>query len=148
MQEYPSLQHQTGHMASFETTQDYGRSNRPLALVEPNPKGKLGQSKLRKFLRAQDILESLGWLSILFVIFTFLIDGGVQEVKDFPSALGAIDRISALVATDLLLIQTLLISRVPWLEKIYGHDRATLTHKRLGKPILYLVIVHFEAVVW
>ena len=135
-------------MTSFETTQDTGRANRPLTLVEPNPKAKLGQSKLRKFLRAQDILESLGWLSILFVIFTFLIDGGAQEVKDFPTALGAIDRISALVATDLLLIQTLLISRVPWLEKIYGHDRATLTHKRLGKPILYLVIVHFVAVVW
>lgn len=135
-------------MTSFQSSQTNGSPRRPLELVEPNPKGKLGQNKVRKFLRAQDILESLGWLSILFVIFTFLIDGGVQGVKDFQSALGAIERLSALVATDLLLIQTLLISRVPWLEKVYGHDRATLTHKRLGKPILYLVIVHFVCVVW
>lgn len=135
-------------MTSFETTQDIRPAGRPLSLVEPNKKGKLGQSKLRKYLRAQDILESLGWISILWVIFTFLIDGGAQGVTDFQTALGAIERLSALVATDLLLIQTLLISRVPWLEKIYGHDRATLTHKRLGKPILYLVILHFVAVVW
>ena len=135
-------------MTSIDSTQEIAATRRPLILVEPNKKGKLGQKKFRQFLRAQDILESLGWLSILWVVFTFLIDGGVQEVTNFQTALGAIERLSALVATDLLLIQTLLISRVPWLEKIYGHDRATLTHKRLGKPILYLVIVHFVAVVW
>lgn len=98
--------------------------------------------------RAQDLVESLGWLSVVWVVFTFLIDGGAVGVTDLHSALGAIERLSALVATDLLLIQTLLIARVPWLDKIYGHDRATLTHKRLGKPVLYLVILHFVAVVW
>lgn len=134
-------------MTSVETTQRTG-GKAPLALVEPNPKLPAGQSKPRKYLRAQDILESLGWLSILWVVFTFLIDGGAEGVTDLQSSLGAIQRLSALVATDLLLIQTLLVSRVPWLEKIYGHDRATMTHKRLGKPILYLVIVHFVGVVW
>jgi predicted ferric reductase len=135
-------------MTSFDSTPAKDSPKRTLELVEPNPKVKLGPNKVRKLIRAKDILESLGWLSILFVIFTFLIDGGAQGVKDFQSALGAIERLSALVATDLLLIQTLLISRVSWLEKVYGHDRATLTHKRLGKPILYLVIVHFVCVVW
>ena len=134
-------------MTSIDTTQEAG-GKMPLVLVEPNPKLPSGQSKARKFLRAQDVLESLGWLSILWVIFTFLIDGGATGVTDLQSSLGAIQRLTALVATDLLLIQTLLVSRVPWLEKIYGHDRATMTHKRLGKPILYLVIVHFVGVVW
>ena len=82
------------------------------------------------------------------MVFTFLIDGGLVGLTDLHAALSAIDRLSALIATDLLLIQTLLISRVPWLDKIYGHDRATLTHKRLGKPILYLVILHFISVTW
>lgn len=131
----------------METTQETG-GKMPLVLVEPNPKLPSGQGKARKFLRAQDVLESLGWLSILWVIFTFLTDGGATGVTDLQSFLGAIQRLTALVATDLLLIQALLVSRVPWLEKIYGHDRATMTHKRLGKPILYLVIVHFVGVVW
>ena len=82
------------------------------------------------------------------MVFTFLIDGGLVGLTDLHAALSAIDRLSALIATDLLLIQTLLIARVPWLDKIYGHDRATLTHKRLGKPILYLVILHFISVTW
>ena len=117
-------------------------------LVEPNPRVKLGKAKWLGVLRAQDLVESLGWLSIMWVVFTFLIDGGLVGLTDLHAALSAIDRLSALIATDLLLIQTLLIARVPWLDKIYGHDRATLTHKRLGKPILYLVILHFISVTW
>ena len=117
-------------------------------LVEPNPRVKLGKAKWLGVLRGQDLVESIGWLSIVWVVFTFLIDGGLVGITDFQKALGAVDRLSALVATDLLLIQTLLIARVPWLDKLYGHDRATLTHKRLGKPILYLVILHFISVTW
>ena len=131
-------------MTSVETTQN----KRPLVLVEPNPRVKLGKAKWLGILRGQDLVESIGWLSIVWVVFTFLIDGGLVGISDFQKALGAVDRLSALVATDLLLIQTLLIARVPWLDKLYGHDRATLTHKRLGKPILYLVIAHFISVTW
>ena len=117
-------------------------------LVEPNPRVKLGKAKWLGILRGQDLVESIGWLSFVWVVFTFLIDGGLARITDFQTALGAVDRLSALIATDLLLIQTLLIARVPWLDKLYGHDRATLTHKRLGKPILYLVILHFISVTW
>jgi predicted ferric reductase len=39
----------------------------------------------------------------------------------------------------------LLVARVPWIDKYYGHDKSTIAHKKLGKPILYLVIAHFAA---
>jgi predicted ferric reductase len=42
-----------------------------------------------------------------------------------------------------LLIDILLIARIPWIDHYYGHDRATTAHKKLGKPILYLVLAHF-----
>ena len=102
----------------------------------------------RRLNLAQDIVEGIGWLSIVWVVFTFLIDGGVAQITDLASGLSALERVSALVATMLLLIQVMLISRVPWLDKLYGHDKATQTHKKLGKPILYLVLVHFIAVIW
>jgi len=102
----------------------------------------------RRLNLAQDIVEGIGWLSIVWVVFTFLIDGGVTQITDLASGLSALERVSALVATMLLLIQIMLISRVPWLDKLYGHDKATQTHKKLGKPILYLVLVHFIAVIW
>ena len=119
----------------------------PLKLVEPNPRLRLDGKNWLRLHRAQDLLEAIGWLSIVWVVFTFLIDGGANQVSDVISGLNAVERLTALVATDLLLIQTLLISRVPWLDKLYGHDRATATHKKLGKPILYLVLAHFVAVI-
>ena len=106
------------------------------------------QSRKKRLLRSQDLVESIGWLALLFVIVSFLVNGGLAGIKDLQTALGAIERISALVATMLLLIQILLISRVPWLDRLYGHDRATATHKKIGKPVLYLVILHVVAVIW
>ena len=135
-------------MTGFETNQTSGQMKRPLELVEPNPRVTLGSAKWLRVSRGQDLVEAIGWLSLLWVVFTFLIDGGLAAISDLHSVLSAVDRLSALTATDLLLIQTLLIARVPWLDKLYGHDRATLTHKRLGKPVLYLVIVHFISVTW
>lgn len=116
--------------------------------MEPHAKTPLDPRKWLKLGRSQDLVEAIGWLSIVWVVFTFLIDGGANQVVDLQTSLGALERLSALVATDLLLIQTLLVSRVPWLDRLYGHDRATATHKKLGKPILYLVLAHFIAVVW
>ncbi|MEY4417838.1 MAG: hypothetical protein RIQ88_276 [Actinomycetota bacterium] len=118
------------------------------SFVEPNPRIRLDAKKWLKLSRKQDLVEAIGWFSILWVTFTFLIDGGINQINNLQSGLGAVERLSALIATDLLLIQTLLIARVPWLDKLYGHDRATATHKKLGKPILYLVLLHFIAVVW
>jgi len=133
-------------MTAFDS--QAGRALAEYPLIEPNPKTALSPKRWTKLNRSQDFVEGIGWLSILWVVFTFLIDGGVSQVTDLHSALGAIDRLTALVATDLLLIQLLLIARVPWLDKLYGHDRATLTHKKLGKPVLYMIIAHFLAVVW
>ena len=119
-----------------------------LKLVEPKPRISLDPKTWVKLGRRKDLVEAIGWLSIVWVVFTFLIDGGANNFSSLQSGLSAVERLTALVATDLLLIQTLLIARVPWLDRLYGHDQATHTHKKLGKPILYLVLAHFIAVVW
>ena len=116
-----------------------------LQLVEPAKRVRLGVAKFRRLKRSQDIVEGVGWATVVFVIASFIIDGGLNYLIDLPSALGAFSRLTALVATNLLLIHILLVSRVPWLDRLYGHDRTTIAHKRLGKPILYLVIAHFLA---
>jgi len=133
-------------MTPLESQLEQGPAVYPL--VEPNPKTALSPSRWIKLNRSQDFVEGIGWLSLVWVVFTFLVDGGASQIVDLHTALGSIDRISALVATDLLLIQLLLVARVPWLDKLYGHDRATLTHKKLGKPVLYLIIAHFVCAVW
>lgn len=121
------------------------QSAAPLYLAQPTQRLRLGTRKFLKLKRRQDTVEAVAWLSGLAILAMFVLDGGLTGITDIPSALGALSRITALVATDLLLIHMLLIARVPWIDNLYGHDKATSLHKKLGKPILYLVIAHFLA---
>lgn len=116
-----------------------------MQFVEPNKRVKLGASKFKKIQRGQDLVEAFAWISAIAVVAMFLVDGGIKSITDLGTGISALSRLTALVATDLLLIHTLLVARVPWIDRLYGHDRATHTHKRLGKPVLYLVLAHFIA---
>ena len=102
----------------------------------------LGSRKLLEIQRKKDAVEVLGALAILIPIIAFLINGGLATATDLASWFNAFNRLSALVGTSLLLIHIILVARVPWLEKILGLDKLTLAHKKLGKPLLYLLLAH------
>jgi predicted ferric reductase len=138
----PNNQRQTEAM---NTKQTYGISPSELKLVQPSTRVRIGDRKVVRVKRAQDLIETIAWATVVAVTAMFLIDGGIKEVVDVPSALNALSRLTALVGTDLLLIHMLLIARVPWIDKFYGHDKATAAHKKLGKPVLYFVVAHFLA---
>lgn len=114
-----------------------------MVMAQPNQRVRLGVKKYLELKRGQDFIEGLAWFSVIAVTAMFLIDGGLKTVTDVTAIVSAIDRLTALVATNLLLIDILLIARIPWIDHYYGHDRATIAHKKLGKPILYLVLAHF-----
>lgn len=105
----------------------------------------LGSKKRFKREREKDTLEAIWVFSVVAVICFFLLEGGLPKVLTLQTILDATNRLSALVATNLLLVQVILISRAPWLEKVYGLDKTTRAHKQLGKPILYLLILHFAS---
>ena len=117
-----------------------------LALTKPAATVRLGTKKLVEIKRAQDLIEGLAWTSVVAVAAMFLLNGGAANVDDLPSALNAISRLTSLIGTDLLLIHMLLVARVPWIDKFYGHDKATLAHKKLGKPVLYFIVAQFGRV--
>lgn len=134
-----------GQTETMNTEQRYGTSPSDLKLVQPTQRVRIGDRKILRLKRAQDIIEAIAWATVVAVTAMFLIDGGLKEVVDVPTGLTAVSRLTALVGTDLLLIHMLLIARVPWIDKFYGHDKATAAHKKLGKPVLYLVVAHFLA---
>jgi len=105
----------------------------------------LQKKKIQGHQNVQDLIEVLAWSSVLFVTAMFLVAGGANDITDWPSALDAISRLTALIGTDLLMIHLLLVARVPWIHKYYGQDKATVAHKKLGKPVLYFVVAHFVA---
>ena len=136
-------------MAFRKLSRNFGRvinvNTESIQLIQPAGRVRLGVGKFRRLKRSQDLVETFAWGTVVFVVASFIIDGGLNGVTDLASALGSLSRLTALVATDLLLIQILLIARLPWLDRLYGHDRTTIAHKKLGKPVLYLVIAHFLA---
>ena len=116
-----------------------------LTLTPPNTRVRLGALKGLQLKRSQDVIEAFAWATVVLVTAMFFLDGGLAKFGNLNDILNSISRLTALVGTDLLLIHTLLVARVPWLDKLYGHDKVTLAHKKLGKPILYVITAHFLA---
>lgn len=99
--------------------------------------------------RTGDLLETLAIASLLAVAAQFLLGGGSHDLVAGTSStmLIAIGRLTGLVAMDLLLIQLLLAARVPWIDRVYGMDRALKAHRILGRVTVPLVLVHVGAIV-
>ena len=57
-----------------------------------------------------------------------------------------IGRLSGLVASYLLLIQVLLMARVPWLEGIWGQDALARQHRLVGFTSFHLMLVHIVTI--
>ena len=59
-----------------------------------------------------------------------------------PTGFAAAGRLAALWSTDLLLIQVVLIARIPWLERAYGHDTLSRWHRWTGFGSFHLMLAH------
>ncbi len=97
-------------------------------------------------IKLSERLLALLWINISLVIALFLADGGLIRVSTPAEIWIGIGQITGLIGTNLLMVQLILASRLPWIDKSFGHDRAMLLHKQLGKPILYLILGHVIAI--
>ena len=96
-----------------------------------------------------DLLEVAAIASLVLVVAVYLRDGGSHDLLagDWATELVSVGRVTGLVAVDLLLIQMLLAARVPWLDRVYGADRALKAHRILGRVTVPLVLVHMETLI-
>ncbi len=88
------------------------------------------------------------WASLLLVTYWWVADGGVQDLASWQSALNSLGRIAGLWASDLLLVQVLLIARIPLLERAFGQDRVVGLHRLVGLTSFNLMVVHIVANTW
>ena len=79
----------------------------------------------------------------LVVIGLWLRDGGISE----GGTLTSIGLISGLLGTYLVLVQLVLIARLPWLERTVGFDRLTVWHARNGRAAISLLVAHMVFIV-
>lgn len=83
------------------------------------------------------------FLTVLAVIvWMWLRNGGITGVHSIGDALTSVGRITGLLGAYALLIQVLLLARLPFLELITGFDRLTVWHRINGKLCLYLILAH------
>jgi predicted ferric reductase len=88
-----------------------------------------------------DLIGSTAAASIIIVIALWLRGGNLQSLSG-NGALTSLGRLSGLIGADLLLIQIMLIARVPWIERQYGQDRLARWHRVVGFTSINLVLVH------
>ena len=105
----------------------------------------LGRRKLVSLQRKKDAVQVLGLLAVWIPILAFSFDGGFLGLTEPQTLWSAMNRLSALVATSLLIVHIALVARIPWIEAVLGLDKMTVAHKKLGKPILYLLFFHLIA---
>jgi predicted ferric reductase len=92
--------------------------------------------------RRGDLLEGLAVSSVVVVVVAFLARGGIAHLGTTATMLIAAGQLLGLVATDLLLIQMLLAARLPWVDRVYGLDRALKAHRVLGRVTLPMLLMH------
>jgi predicted ferric reductase len=88
------------------------------------------------------------WLSVLLVSYWWVADGGVEDLGGWASGLMSLGRLSGLVASVLLLVQVLLMARVPLLEGAFGQDRLAHVHRLVGFTSFSLMVLHIVSITW
>jgi len=83
---------------------------------------------------------------MLIVVALWVAGGGVQALAGLGTGLTTIGRLTGLVASDLLLIQVLLMARIPLVEKTYGQDELARRHRLVGFWSFNLMVLHIIAI--
>jgi predicted ferric reductase len=95
------------------------------------------------------LLAGVGlWLSLLLVTYWWAAAGGIGDLLGWTTGLTSLGRLTGLVASDLLLVQVLLMARLPVLEKAFGQDRLARQHRVVGFTSFTLMLAHIVLITW
>src|SRR3954453_6499627 len=82
-------------------------------------------------------------VSLLVVTALWVANGGVRDLAGaWPDGLSSLGRLTGLLASDLLLLQVLLMARVPMVERAFGPDRLGRWHRWTGFTSFHLMLAH------
>jgi predicted ferric reductase len=109
-----------------------------------------GSGKARRAVRAHGrcwapAAAVAGAGSVVAVVALWLSNGGLRTGGTGEAAVTT-GRLSGLVAADLLLLQVLLMARIPWLERGYGQDALARRHRQVGFVSFWLMTAHVALV--
>ncbi len=90
----------------------------------------------------RDAVGAATWSSMLVVVALWVAGGGLHDLTGWASALTSVGRLTGLVSSDLLLLQVLLLARIPMVERVYGQDELVRRHRLVGFWSFWLMAAH------
>src|SRR5581483_7182514 len=90
-------------------------------------------------------VAALGALAVIGFWWVDTPGGALHTMADRLTAAG---RVTGLVGTYLALVEVLLMSRLPWLDRLIGMDRLATWHRRNGEYCIWLLGAHTLLTTW
>ncbi|MEO7586411.1 MAG: ferredoxin reductase family protein [Arachnia sp.] len=90
---------------------------------------------------------TLGWLVLLFVVVLWVAGGGIASFGTWGGAITSVGRLAGLLASALILLQVLLMARVPFVEQAWGQDELARVHRLVGFTSFNLMLAHIVLVI-
>ncbi|WP_448640245.1 ferredoxin reductase family protein [Geodermatophilus sp. URMC 63] len=88
------------------------------------------------------------WAGLALVTWWWATGGGLADLTAWGSGLESAGRLTGLLASDLLLVQVLLMARIPVLERAFGQDRLARLHRLTGFASFDLMVGHVVLITW
>lgn len=92
-------------------------------------------------LRAEDVVGILG-ANVALIVLMWVRHGGLDRLGSVADVAIGVGQLTALLGTFLALLQLVLMSRAPWLDRTFGRDRLTSAHRWVGFGALWLLVAH------
>ncbi|GAA1819752.1 ferredoxin reductase family protein [Planosporangium flavigriseum] len=89
-----------------------------------------------------DVIGAVTAFSMLIVVALWVRGRGLQDLGGLWTATTSVGRLAGLISADLLLVQVLLMARVPWIERAYGQDQLARWHRLVGFTSFNLMLAH------
>ncbi len=129
--------------------------NRSVSTQAPAPAGRIVARDVRRFSAIrltqparESLVASLVALGAAGVIYMWWRDTAPASVGGLGPWLTAAGRVTGLVGTYLIVVEVLLMGRVPWLDRMIGMDRLAVWHRRNGEYAICLLIAHAVLTIW
>ena len=91
--------------------------------------------------RAEDVVGFIG-ANLVLIVAMWIRHGGADQLGTVGGLATGLGQLSALLGTAFALLQLLLMSRAPWLDRSFGRDRLTLAHRWIGFATVWLLVGH------
>ncbi len=97
---------------------------------------------------ARGVLAVVVAASLAVVAILWAGGGGITALAHWGDGLTSLGRLTGLLSADLLLVQVLLMARVPVVERAVGQDRLARWHRLAGFTSFTLMLAHIGLISW